>query len=236
MAKGQCEGSSERRSRLLSFQAAEIDGEQTRGSCGGLTEGKEYEFRVVAMNKAGPSEPSEPSKAIIAKPRFCMHSIVRRSATRKHRRLRLSSETAHQQSRTQVHHRQARSNDHVGGTVRRRAVADDDMDARIDGTDNAHSRLDEASLVQELKADDRTELTQTDKLAKVVIVKALRADTGRYTIRLANDSGSETAECDVIVLGPPSRPRGPLEVKDVTKSSVTLSWTPPEDSGGKEIT
>ena len=89
--------------------------------------------------------------------------------------------------------------------------------------------------VQELKADDRTELTQTDKLAKVVIVKALRADTGRYTIRLVNDSGSETAECDVIVLGPPSRPRGPLEVKDVTKSSVTLSWTPPEDTGGKEI-
>jgi hypothetical protein len=78
-------------------------------------------------------------------------------------------------------------------------------------------------------------MTQTDKLAKLVIIKAVRADTGRYVIRLVNDSGTETAECDVIVLGPPSRPRGPLEIKEVTKSSVTLSWSPPEDTGGKEI-
>jgi hypothetical protein len=79
-------------------------------------------------------------------------------------------------------------------------------------------------------------MSQTDKLAKLVIVKSVRADTGRYTIRLVNTSGTETAECDVIVLGPPSRPRGPLEIKEVTKSSVTLSWTPPEDTGGRDIT
>ncbi|CAF4237342.1 unnamed protein product, partial [Adineta steineri] len=65
--------------------------------------------------------------------------------------------------------------------------------------------------------------------------KAVRADTGRYTIRLVNDSGSDTADCEVIVLGPPSMPRGPLEAKDVTKSSVTLAWLPPTDTGGKEI-
>ncbi len=79
-------------------------------------------------------------------------------------------------------------------------------------------------------------MTQTNKLAKLIITKSLRADTGRYLIRLVNGSGTETAECDVIVLGPPSKPRGPLAVKGVTKSSVTLAWTPPTDAGGKEIT
>lgn len=79
-------------------------------------------------------------------------------------------------------------------------------------------------------------MTQNEKLAKLIIVKAVRADTGRYLIRLVNSSGTELAECDVTVLSPPSRPRGPIEVKAVTKSNVTLSWTPPKDNGGREIT
>jgi hypothetical protein len=79
-------------------------------------------------------------------------------------------------------------------------------------------------------------MTQTDKLAKLIITKSVRADTGRYVIRLVNGSGTETAECEVIVLGPPSKPRGPLQVKGVTKSSVTLAWSPPADTGGREIT
>jgi len=78
-------------------------------------------------------------------------------------------------------------------------------------------------------------MTQTNKLAKLIITKSLRADTGRYLIRLVNGSGTETAECDVIVLGPPTRPGGPLAVKGVTKSSVTLAWRPPADTGGREI-
>ena len=78
-------------------------------------------------------------------------------------------------------------------------------------------------------------MTQTDKSAKLVITQAVRADTGRYIITLVNSSGNDTAECEVIVLGPPSKPRGPLEVKEVTKSSVTLSWSPPADTGGRDI-
>lgn len=79
-------------------------------------------------------------------------------------------------------------------------------------------------------------MTQTNKLAKLIITKAVRADTGRYVIRLENSSGTDTADCEVIVLGPPSKPRGPLDVKGVTKSTVTLAWSPPADNGGRDIT
>lgn len=37
----------------------------------GLIEGNEYQFRVIAINNAGQSVPSDASKTFTAKPRFC---------------------------------------------------------------------------------------------------------------------------------------------------------------------
>lgn len=51
-------------------KAAEVPGNQTKGTAPNLTEGEEYEFRIIAVNKGGPSEPSECSLPVIAKPRF----------------------------------------------------------------------------------------------------------------------------------------------------------------------
>lgn len=34
----------------------------------GVREGKEYEYRVIAVNEAGPGEPSAPSEMAVAKP------------------------------------------------------------------------------------------------------------------------------------------------------------------------
>ncbi|CAF3493075.1 unnamed protein product, partial [Rotaria sp. Silwood2] len=72
-----------------------------------------------------------------------------------------------------------------------------------------------------LISEDRTRMTYSDKLAKLIITTSIRADTGRYLIRLVNDSSEETGDCEVIVLGPPSIPRSSLEVKGVTKSKIT---------------
>jgi len=51
-------------------KALETDVATPQAVVHGLIEGNEYQFRVIAINKAGQSEPSEASKNFIAKPRF----------------------------------------------------------------------------------------------------------------------------------------------------------------------
>ena len=50
-------------------EVGQSDGPRRFYSKTGLTKGEKYMFRVRAVNKAGPSDPSEPTPAKIAKPR-----------------------------------------------------------------------------------------------------------------------------------------------------------------------
>lgn len=60
-------------------KAQETHSKKTKCTVGGLVEGNVYQFRVIAVNKAGPSEASDPSKNHTAKPRYLPPRIDRKN-------------------------------------------------------------------------------------------------------------------------------------------------------------
>ncbi len=52
---------------------------------------------------------------------------------------------------------------------------------------------------------------------------------------MENVNGFDEEWLELVVLGPPSRPLGPLECLDITASTCKLHWLPPEDDGGMPI-
>lgn len=53
---------------------------------------------------------------------------------------------------------------------------------------------------------------------------------------MKNDSGEDEGTFQVIVLDRPGPPQAPFEYEEITANSVTVSWKPPKDNGGSEIT
>lgn len=52
-------------------KAIEVPAKQgCKASIPDLTEGEEYQFRIIAVNKGGPSDPSDPSQSVVCKSRF----------------------------------------------------------------------------------------------------------------------------------------------------------------------
>lgn len=87
-----------------------------------------------------------------------------------------------------------------------------------------------------LQTDDRTTITSIGYHSVVHIVNTKRSDSGQYHLLLRNSSGMDEGSFQLIVLDRPGPPEGPLEYEEITAASVTLSWKPPKDNGGSEIT
>ncbi|XGW29138.1 hypothetical protein V3C99_008720 [Haemonchus contortus] len=83
--------------------------------------------------------------------------------------------------------------------------------------------------------ESKAQIENEDYLSKFNIPKAVRKQSGKYTITATNDSGTDSVTITIKVKSKPSKPKGPLDVKDVFEDRATLSWKPPEDDGGEPI-
>uniref|UniRef100_A0A3B3UXH4 Titin n=1 Tax=Poecilia latipinna TaxID=48699 RepID=A0A3B3UXH4_9TELE len=82
--------------------------------------------------------------------------------------------------------------------------------------------------------NERAQIEVTSSYTMLVIENVDRFDTGKYVLTLENISGSKSAFINVRVLDSPSAPTN-LQVKDVKRHSVSLSWEPPLIDGGAKI-
>uniref|UniRef100_A0A8C6NPE0 Titin n=1 Tax=Nothobranchius furzeri TaxID=105023 RepID=A0A8C6NPE0_NOTFU len=82
--------------------------------------------------------------------------------------------------------------------------------------------------------NERSQIEVTSSFTMLVIENVDRFDTGKYTLTLENLKGSKSAFINVRVLDSPSAPVN-LQVKDVKRNSVSLSWEPPLIDGGTKI-
>ncbi|XP_023931299.1 twitchin isoform X3 [Lingula anatina] len=192
----------------------DVSAKDTKATVAGLKEGTEYTFRVMAVNKAGPSKPSEASRPVIAKPRRLPPRIDR---------------TALSEIRIKVGQAFMFNVPFTG------EPPPTPVWTRL--TQDKKEQADIGDFTEEpLEAGDRIKIEHQEKSTLLEMKNCVRGDTGDYTLTVTNDYGKDTATVSVVVLGKPLAPEGPLEVSDVYADQVTLSWKPPKDDGGTEIT
>uniref|UniRef100_A0AAF5DMX8 non-specific serine/threonine protein kinase n=1 Tax=Strongyloides stercoralis TaxID=6248 RepID=A0AAF5DMX8_STRER len=182
----------------LWVESGTVDGKTTEFSAAGLRKGAEYEFRVVAANNAGYSDPSEPSQGQIAKARYVKPKIT-----------------------TQQRKYKVKAGYSLSLNVEFIGSPDPEVLWKLNGT---------TPLPSELLLDNKEGLTT------IFYPCCKRSDSSNYHLTISNELGKDEGIFELIVQDKPSPPEGPLVIENVTKSGCKLSWNPPKDDGGSEIT
>ncbi|VVC89475.1 unnamed protein product [Leptidea sinapis] len=191
-------------------KGVEVSGDILSATQDLLKEGCTYEFRVRAVNKAGPSEPSESTKPIVAKCRFVKPYIIGEGLQgmiiKKGQVITFDIKYG---GEPEPEVKWLKGEERRGKAYTEKEVHDDGERITID------------------KYERNTVLT---------VRKTTRPDSGKYHLVLTNSSGTCESIADVVVLDKPNRPNGPLEVVEIRAEKATVKWQKPDDWQGSDIT
>lgn len=158
--------------------ASEVSAEKTNGRVDELIPGKTYKFRVKALNKAGESAPSDPSRTLFAKSRKSNIFFYF----------------------TQIILVPPKINRDMFNDIRIKKGTTIDFNVNVEGEPNPKNQwfINSTSLT----TSNRTKIDNfTDNNTKLKTCDAERIDSGVYKLLATNEYGSDEAEVNVIVLG-----------------------------------
>lgn len=87
-----------------------------------------------------------------------------------------------------------------------------------------------------LKESEQIRFRQLDNKACLIVRNARKENAGKYTLVLDNRLVKNFFDINVITLGPPSAPVGPIRFDEIKAQSIIISWNEPQEDGGGEIT
>ncbi|MFT7799600.1 titin-like isoform X1, partial [Arapaima gigas] len=87
-----------------------------------------------------------------------------------------------------------------------------------------------------LKESEQIRFRLTENKAALTIRNVRKDNAGKYTLLLDNKISKESFHIQVVTLGPPSPPVGPIRFDEIKAQSIIISWDQPTDDGGGEIT
>uniref|UniRef100_A0A668AQP5 Titin n=1 Tax=Myripristis murdjan TaxID=586833 RepID=A0A668AQP5_9TELE len=88
---------------------------------------------------------------------------------------------------------------------------------------------------QTIKETTKLDVSNTPSSTVLRIRYANRDHSGQYSVKASNSAGSVTGEITVTVLEKPDPPKGPVKIDEVSSDFVTISWEPPEYTGGCQL-
>ncbi|XP_030222782.1 titin-like isoform X1 [Gadus morhua] len=86
-----------------------------------------------------------------------------------------------------------------------------------------------------IKETSRLEVSHTASSTSLRIKDANRDNSGHYTITASNSTGTATGAITIVVLERPGPPTAPVKIEEVSSDFVSISWEPPEYTGGCQI-
>lgn len=87
-----------------------------------------------------------------------------------------------------------------------------------------------------LKESEKIRFRTTDNKTSVTVRSVKKENAGQYTLVLDSRIVKNYFDINVITLGPPSVPTGPICFDEIKAQSIIISWDEPKEDGGGEIT